>query len=119
MNQHAGLRANLRVRGEKCRLSSEVELTLFRIVQEALSNVRRHAKASEVTTTVELTGTSVHLTIEDNGIGFQAPALASDLRAEDGLGLIGMHERARLLGGDLVIDSAPGRGTRVIADVPV
>jgi signal transduction histidine kinase len=47
------------------------------------------------------------------------PTLTSDLRAEDGLGLIGMHERARLLGGNLVIDSEPGRGTRVIAEVPV
>jgi signal transduction histidine kinase len=119
MNRQAGLRAEFRVLGERRRLSSEVELTLFRIIQEALSNVRRHSKATEVTTTVELTNSIVRVTVQDNGIGFRSPTLASDLRAEDGLGLIGMHERARLLGGDLVIDSEPGRGTRVIAEVPV
>jgi two-component system sensor histidine kinase DegS len=94
-------------------------LTLFRIVQEALSNVRRHAKATRVTTTVEFTNTKVRVIVQDNGIGFRPPTVASDLRAEDGLGLIGMHERARLLGGDLVINSEPGVGTKVIADVPV
>jgi signal transduction histidine kinase len=119
MNRQAGLKAEFRVQGERRRLSSEVELTLFRIVQEALSNVRRHARATEVATTVELTNSRVRVIVQDNGIGFRPPTLASDLRAEDGLGLIGMHERARLLGGDLMIDSEPGNGTKVIADVPV
>lgn len=119
MNRQVGLQAQFLVLGKRRRLSSEVELTLFRIVQEALSNVRKHAKATEVATTIELSDSTVRVTIEDNGIGFRAPALSSDLRAEDGLGLIGMHERARLLGGDLVIDSEPGCGTKVVAYVPV
>jgi signal transduction histidine kinase len=59
------------------------------------------------------------VTVQDDGIGFKPPTQASDLRADDGLGLIGMHERARLLSGDLVIESEPGGGTRVIAEVPV
>jgi signal transduction histidine kinase len=119
MNRQSGLQTEFRVQGERRRLSSEAELTMFRIVQEALSNVRRHARATEVKTTVELTNSLVRVTVEDNGIGFRPPTQASDLRAEDGLGLIGMHERARLLSGDLVIESEPGRGTKVIAEIPV
>ena len=119
LNRQAGLQATFLVLGKKRRLSSEVELTLFRIVQEALSNVRRHARATKVATTVELADSSVRVTVEDNGIGFRPPKLTDDLRAEDGLGLIGMHERVRLLGGNLVIDSEPDRGTKVIADVPL
>jgi signal transduction histidine kinase len=119
MKRQAGLQAEFHVQGERRRLSSEVELTLFRIVQEALSNVRRHARATKVETTVELTNSMARVTIQDNGIGFKPPTQASDLRADDGLGLIGMHERARLLSGDLVIESEPGGGTRVIAEVPV
>jgi signal transduction histidine kinase len=119
MNRQAGLHAAFLVLGERRRLSSEVELTLFRIVQEALSNVRRHARATRVATTVELAAGAVRVTVEDNGIGFRPPKLTDDLRAEDGLGLIGMHERVRLLGGNLAIDSVLGRGTKVIADVPL
>jgi signal transduction histidine kinase len=119
MNRQAGIKAEFKVSGQKRRLSSEAELTLFRIVQEALSNVRRHSQATQVTTTIELADSAVRMTVEDNGIGFRPPKLTDDLRAEDGLGLIGMHERVRLLGGNLAIDSELGRGTRVVADVPI
>ena len=119
MNRQADIHAEFHVHGERRRLSSEVELTLFRIAQEAFSNVRRHAHATRVVTTVELTNSSVRMIVEDNGIGFRPPKLTDDLRAEDGLGLIGMHERARLLGGNLAIDSDLDRGTRVMVDVPV
>jgi signal transduction histidine kinase len=81
--------------------------------------VRRHAKASKVTTTIELTDNVVRMRIQDDGIGFQAPKLTDDLRAEDGLGLIGMHERVRLLGGSLQIESERNRGTTVMAEVPI
>jgi signal transduction histidine kinase len=119
MKRQVGLETEFRASGERRRLSSEVELTLFRIAQEALSNIRRHARATKVTTTVELADTAVRMRIEDDGIGFRPPKLTDDLRAEDGLGLIGMHERVRLLGGSLRIESEPGRGTAVIAEVPV
>jgi signal transduction histidine kinase len=119
MKRQVGLETEFRASGERRRLSSEVELTLFRIAQEALSNIRRHAKATRVTTTVELADTAVRMRIEDDGIGFRPPKLTDDLRAEDGLGLIGMHERVRLLGGSLRIESELGRGTTVIAEVPI
>ena len=119
MKRQVGLQTEFRALGERRRLSSEVELTLFRIAQEALSNVRRHAKASKVTTTVELADSAVRMRIEDDGIGFRPPKLTDDLRAEDGLGLIGMHERVRLLGGSLQIESEPDSGTTVVAEVPI
>jgi signal transduction histidine kinase len=119
MERQVGLKTEFHALGERRRLSSEVELTIFRIAQEALSNIRRHARATEVTTSVELSDTAVRLRIEDDGIGFRPPKLTDDLRAEDGLGLIGMHERVRLLGGNLQIESEPGAGTAVIAEVPI
>jgi signal transduction histidine kinase len=118
MERQVGLETEFFAAGERRRLSSEVELTIFRIAQEALSNIRRHARATKVTTRVELSDTAVRLRIEDDGIGFRPPKLTDDLRAEDGLGLIGMHERARLLGGSLRIESEQGVGTTVVAEIP-
>lgn len=118
LNRQDGLHAEFRVKGEERRLSSEMELTLFRIAQEALNNVRRHADAEHVITTVELSDSAVTLTVEDDGKGFNPPTLTDHPTAGGKLGLIGMHERARLLGGSLILDSEPGRGTKVIVNVP-
>jgi len=95
-------------------LPSEMELVMFRIAQEALSNVRKHAEASEVSITVELDASDIKMTITDNGEGFSVPELAEDLAREGKLGLLGMEERARLVGGNLEIRSEPGKGTSVI-----
>jgi signal transduction histidine kinase len=96
-----------------------MELTMFRIAQEALNNVRKHAEATRVVTTVELSDSVVTMTVEDNGRGFHPPTLTDHPTAAGKLGLIGMHERARLLGGSLSVDSVPGEGTRVVVKVPV
>ena len=119
MNRQDDLHAEFRVKGEERRLSSEVELTLFRIAQEAMNNVRKHADADHVITTVELSDSTVKMTVEDNGKGFNPPKLTDHPTAAGKLGLIGMHERARLLGGSLVVKSEPGDGTRVIVNVPL
>jgi signal transduction histidine kinase len=119
LNREDGLSAEFHVIGEERRLSSEVELTLFRIAQEALNNVRRHAKADRVVTTVEISDSAVRMMIEDDGTGFRVPSLIEHPAADSKLGLIGMQERARLLGGMLVVNSGPGRGTKVIVNVPV
>jgi signal transduction histidine kinase len=119
LNSQDGLRAEFWVHGGERRLSSEAELTLFRIAQEALNNVRRHARATQVVTVVRLGASTVKMTIQDDGIGFKPPALTDHPTRESKLGLVGMHERARLLGGTLVVDSAPGQGTKIIVDVPV
>ena len=113
-----GISAQLLVAGEPRRLPPEVELALFRIAQEALTNVKKHAEASQATITVEFTDSTVKMIVQDNGKGFALTTPAEDLTASGHLGLIGMHERARLLGGTLALESFPNRGTKVAVTVP-
>jgi len=94
-------------------------LNLFRITQEALKNVEKHSGASRVVITVAFSADKVRITIEDNGRGFKPPDRTGELAATGKLGLIGMHERARLLGGTLLIQSEPGGGSTVIVDIPI
>jgi signal transduction histidine kinase len=119
MSQEDGLPAELRVLGKQRRLPPEVELVLFRIVQEALTNVRKHSRATEVTTTVEFRDGLVTVTISDNGRGFTLPERPGNLVETGRLGLTGMFERAQLVGGTLTVQSELGKGTTVIAEIPV
>jgi two-component system, NarL family, sensor histidine kinase DevS len=95
------------------RLQPEIETALYRIVQESLTNIVKHARASSVSIVVGRKDGAVTVVVEDDGVGFD-PARA---RA-DGLGLIGMRERVALLGGRLAIESRPGAGTTFVAEVP-
>lgn len=97
------------------RLAQDVEIALYRIVQEALTNVVRHAHASNVGILMEWKDSRVKVFIEDDGIGFETDLLERTER----LGLVGMHERAEMFGGTLTIESSAGRGTSVIVEVPV
>jgi two-component system sensor histidine kinase UhpB len=105
--------------GEEQRLLPEVELTAFRIVQEALTNVRKHADAADrVYVTVQFEPDGLHIRVEDNGCGFLLPA--RELQPDsDHLGLIGMQERAELLNGSLSILTRPGEGTQVVLQLPL
>jgi PAS domain S-box-containing protein len=100
-------------------LPSETELAMFRIAQEALNNVRKHAQASEVNIAVKSDSHNIKMTITDNGKGFSTSGLTGDLAREGKLGVLGMEERARLIGGELQIKSVPGKGTTVIAKAPI
>jgi signal transduction histidine kinase len=95
------------------RHAPELESTIYRLVQEALTNVVKHSGASRVTVAVIEDDATVQLTVTDDGAGFQTDA------ASQGFGLIGMRERIALLGGDLSFDSQPGAGTTVTARIPV
>ncbi len=119
LGRQSSFQAEFRVVGQERRLSSDVELTLFRIAQEALNNIRKHAQATKIVTTVELSNGAIKMIIQDNGKGFKPPALTDHPTAAGKLGLTGMHERARLLGGVLEVNSEPGRGTKVIVNVPI
>jgi two-component system sensor histidine kinase DegS len=114
-----GIKTELKVYGKRRRLPPEAELALFRIVQEALSNIRKHAQASRVVTAVEFGEGRVKITVDDNGQGFELPSRTNDLASTGKLGLIGMYERAHLLNGTLTVHSEPGVGTTVTVDVPV
>jgi signal transduction histidine kinase len=91
------------------RLASEAETTLYRVAQEALTNVARHSRAARVEVLLERKADSVRLIVEDDGVGFD-PATDA-VRA--GFGLLGMHERAALVGATVEIESTPGKGTTV------
>jgi signal transduction histidine kinase len=100
------------------RLPSNLETALYRIVQEALTNVARHAEAQSVSVLLEYRDDSIKLIVEDNGVGFDVATIA-DARARDRLGLYGMRERASLLGGTLTIESLPGTGTAIFVEIPL
>ena len=116
---HAGLRAEFHASGlVNQRLSPEVETMLYRIAQEALNNVLKHAQATQVEVMLERRGPQVVLIVEDNGQGFDvSQTTGAGVRA--GLGLIGMRERAAIAGGSFEIETAPGQGTTVFVRVPL
>jgi two-component system sensor histidine kinase UhpB len=97
------------------RLPAVVELVLYRIVQEALSNVAKHANASQVRLRLTRRGRALLLVVEDDGCGFDVEATKHS--RESGLGLFGMEERLALVGGTLRVESVAGEGTRVSAEV--
>jgi len=114
-----GIDARVKVLGSERSLPAEVELLLFRIAQEALTNTRRHAEASRARITLEFGDDKVVLTVNDNGKGFKLPRRLGDLASVGKLGLAGMQERARLIGGRLELQSEVGKGTTVTVEVPV
>jgi signal transduction histidine kinase len=96
------------------RLPQAVETALYRVVQEAMVNVSRHARATHVDLLVERREDNVLVMVEDDGVGFE-PA---QVQRGDHLGLLGMRERADALGGTLTVESAPGKGTTIVVEVP-
>ncbi len=118
LGKNYGIDTRVEVAGTERTLPAEVQLLLFRIAQEALSNIRKHAQASLAVIKLEFESNKVRLTVSDNGKGFEVPGRVEGLASNGKLGIMGMHERARLLGGSLKIQSHPGRGTQVIAEVP-
>ena len=115
----SGLNVQVETDGAERRLAPEAELVLFRIVQEALRNVWRHSQATSAQVLVEFQDGKTMITVKDNGKGFQLQSPMGDLTKSGKLGLAGMKERARLLGGSLKVESEPGKGTTVIVEAPV
>lgn len=105
--------------GEVQRLTPEKELALYRITQEALNNVRRHALATQVRVCLAFEPDRIRITVQDNGRGFVASQEQPDLTSQQRLGLMGMDERARSQGGTVTQQSKPGQGTTVTVDVPL
>lgn len=95
------------------------EIELFRIAQEALFNVIKHAKAASAIVKLNFGKSRLVLLVEDNGMGFDTNSALSISDDKQSLGLLGMRERAELCGGTLQIDSTPGDGTRVKVEIPV
>ncbi len=113
-------RANLTIQIKSTiagRLPGPTEIALYRIVQEALSNAAKHSKASRVWIRICRKNRIFCCSIEDDGMGFDVRAVESDYKRR-GLGLVGMQERLNAIGGTLSIDSEPGRGTKILIQLP-
>jgi two-component system sensor histidine kinase UhpB len=119
--QKCALEVDFQASGFKERLPAELETVLYRIVQEALTNVARHAQARKATVRLEESEHEIHATISDNGRGFDAEKVQNMLGAgqEHGWGLVGMHERASLLDGNLTITSRLEQGTTIDVSIPL
>ena len=101
------------------RLPSPIETALYRVVQEGLTNVLKHAQARRVSLILQCSSDQVLAIVEDDGRGFDAEAAISTRGPRGRLGLLGMRERVALVGGTLTIESTPGRGTTLFARIPL
>jgi signal transduction histidine kinase len=110
---------SLKISGEEIRLIPDVELTLFRVVQEAFVNIRKHASAQKVEISIQFLPEQLELLIHDDGQGFTLPERLDQLAAAGHYGLLGMKERIELAQGTLAISTAPGKGTSVLVQVPL
>ena len=107
------IRIDFAVEGEQVRLSSEYETVLFRITQEALTNIVKYAHASHAMVRLEMNPEEIQLTVRDDGIGFDPEKVLGEKGKRTGWGLLGIKERTLLLGGQYEIDSAPEQGVKI------
>ncbi len=114
-----GIEVSIEAERAGIRLPAHVEVTLFRIAQEAVSNIARHAGATHVRVGLGATDGTAHLTIVDDGRGFDVARTSGPAGSEKTVGLIGMQERVGLLGGTIEIRSEAGIGTEIVVDVPL
>jgi signal transduction histidine kinase len=119
LTKNYGIQVETTIEGKQRMLATEVELTLFRITQEALTNIRKHSKASKARVKIVFFEHRIMISIQDNGQGFVIPAHIGDLSTLGKLGMIGMQERVQLLGGAFHIESTPGKGTGLTVEVPI
>ncbi|MBE3117984.1 MAG: ATP-binding protein, partial [Candidatus Atribacteria bacterium] len=116
--QSSGLLVDFNSSGTERRLPAEVELALYRMVQEALNNAVHHAQARHLTVRMEFNSQAARLEITDNGKGFEVPKTPAEFTPQGHFGLLGLYERAELIGAHLEIRSSPGKGTHLSIDLP-
>ncbi len=122
LSERIGTTIRVDIPSELPRMPREIEVTLFRVVQESLTNIHRHSKASSCTIRIRRTADSVELEVRDNGIGMQSIPDSTSPESSDvhvGIGLAGMRDRVRQLEGLFRVDSAVGRGTAVYVEIPL
>jgi signal transduction histidine kinase len=112
-SQNNSLAVDFQKSGDEQRLSHEVELALYRIAQEALNNVVRHSQARHAELHISFGEKEIELEVSDNGVGFNMPKSPTDFAPNGHFGLLGIRERADLIGARLEVESAPGNGTRL------
>jgi PAS domain S-box-containing protein len=122
LSSFAGMTAtklSFKTTGRVRRLSPSLEVTLFRIVQEAFNNIIKHSRAKNASAVISFNNSSVMIRIQDDGIGFNVQKVLNWKSRPPGMGLLGMRERVTLVNGSLVINSAPGQGTELVIEVPI
>ena len=119
-SDQSGVPAEVSVAGDPGSLGPDIEVTLLRVAQETLQNVRKHAAASRVVLTLSYMGDAVVLDIRDDGKGFDASRMGEGGKGSDcgGIGLKGIRERVEAIGGTLSVESSAGKGTSLAAELP-
>ena len=116
--QSENIEVTLKVEGDIESLSSDMEVAIYRILQETLNNVKKHAQATQVSVMAQFTKRQIKLTVRDNGRGFEVPEAMTDFASRGSFGMMGLQERAQLFGGNLVVRSEPYQGTVVRLVMP-
>lgn len=114
----AGVEVHFEIAGREKHLPEEIEITVYRIVQEAIRNIERHARAESTFISLEFEEDNIRIQIEDDGTGFDNSNGFIYNETGQGLGLLGMKERTELLRGSLFVDSKPGKGTKITVRIP-
>jgi PAS domain S-box-containing protein len=118
-SQRSGIEVAVEFQGMESRLSDEIETTLYRVIQEALTNIARHAKAGRVHLSLERSAAAVTATIQDDGRGFDVEETQGSAASLGGMGLLGIQDRVSTLGGHVEIHSGRGQGTRIRIEIPL
>src|SRR5439155_11616445 len=114
--EQTGIRVSLTAPAEVNTVNSDKRTVLFRVAQEALTNIARHSQASRAEVTIQRLDDAICMSIKDNGKGFLQPRVLHPKKTNR-LGLLGMRERLEMVGGNITIQSAPGQGTTIQAQV--
>ncbi|MCL6634268.1 MAG: histidine kinase [Peptococcaceae bacterium] len=117
-NGQHGLQVDFLFFGQQRRLDSSIEVALFRIIQETVSNIKKHARAKRAVVKIEMLRKKVNIHVKDDGVGFDLNEVLSDKKRE-GYGLVSMRERVQLLKGEMNITTAPGQGTSISISIPL
>jgi len=115
---NSALKFEFHTSGNERRLAADVELALYRMAQESLSNIVRHAHATQASVMVEFSAQAINIRVNDNGVGFEVPKSPAEFVPNGHFGLVGLYERAQLIGAGFEITSAPGKGTHLSIYLP-
>ena len=118
LSQSESVEVDLKIDGDAEKLSNDIEIAIYRILQEALNNVKKHAAATQVKVVARFGHTYIRLIVEDNGQGFEVPEALTDFASDGNFGVMGLQERAHLFGGDMTIQSGLGQGTTIRIVMP-
>lgn len=118
MLEEKGIHVKLKTSGRARKLPSDSEASLYRVIQEALTNIARHSNAKNALISIKFAKDDISVNISDDGSGFDFDSIINSIKGTRGLGLLGMKERIEFMGGELIIKSQPGQGTEISIVIP-